>query len=261
MLLVFSAPASQFVFRKQMNQIGQIRSLAMSLNGNYVAVGSDGEISIWNIKDDTNPARKIMLSDSKVVNSQRINFSRDGSKVVIATRQPKGQIEIILFDHLDSREIWRRTNPKREEFTNNDHGLSAVFYGRKKQVVLTSYANKPYSLVHSNEDQSVTWPERNGKLQAAVQRASESQFILLSDTGSLYTLDLDGSMVQPKPLKPAWDFRRKSKPGSPDQFVAMAEPEPNYIFAFWVEKEEMILEVIKDGEEPVGIPFQGPQYD
>lgn len=89
--------------------VGQIRSIAVSPDGNYVAVGSDGQVSIYAVNDVHAEPKSIMLSNqTSQVDSQKVNFSPDGDKVAIVTRRINGQIELILHDRLKGEEIWQR---------------------------------------------------------------------------------------------------------------------------------------------------------
>jgi Tol biopolymer transport system component len=90
----------------------------MSLDGNFVAVGSDLEVFTCDVNNSGAQPRKIMLSNRGNINSQRVNFSRDGKKVVVATRNVNGQTEIILYDRLESQEVWSRNLTKTEEIVS-----------------------------------------------------------------------------------------------------------------------------------------------
>jgi hypothetical protein len=84
----------------------------VSSDGNYVAVGSDGQVSIYAVNNAHADPKLIMLSNQSnqpsPVHSQKVNFSTDGNIVVIATRHINGQIELILQDHRKGEEIWQR---------------------------------------------------------------------------------------------------------------------------------------------------------
>jgi len=112
-LLVFSAPEQSAILDQILSHDGQIKSIAISPNGNYVAVGSDRQVSIYAVHDPHAAPQPVMLStQTPQINSQRINFSPDSNKVVIATRETNGQIEIILYDRVKSQESWPRKTPK-----------------------------------------------------------------------------------------------------------------------------------------------------
>jgi hypothetical protein len=133
--------------------------------------------------------------------------------------------------------------------------LSAIFYDNNtERVILTAYVNKPYSVVYSEKKEFVNWQTKNGKLQAAVYCIPKSQFILLSDAGKLHLLDPDKKTH--RVTKSAWSF--KHRPKSNDQFVALAAPETNCIYALWIENEEVILEVIRGESAPVRKPLDYP---
>lgn len=252
-LQVFAAPANpaanEPIWEKALQQNGQVRSIAMSLDGDFVAVGSDRDVFVYDVNNSRVTPRKIMLSNNANVNSQRINFSRDGNKVVIATRKLNGQVEIILFDRLDSQEAWPRINTKEQEITDQDHGLSAVFYdGRSRKIVMTGYINKHYNIVQSETRASVPWDARSGKIQSAVACASGSQYKLLTGNGELFRLDLDHQMA-PERLTPVLNLNHP--PRSSAQFVALAAPENNCIYSFRIEQDTMIFEVIIGQNMPV----------
>ena len=81
----------------------------MSPDGNYVAVGSDGQVSIYAVNDAHAEPKSIMLSNQTLqFDSQKVNFGPDGDKVAIVTRRTNGQIELILYDRLKGEEIWQR---------------------------------------------------------------------------------------------------------------------------------------------------------
>lgn len=130
-------------------------------------------------------------------------------------------------------------------------------------MVLFSYINKPYSLVHSRSRDWVHWKTQNKKIQAAIQCPSGSQYIFLTTTGHLYQLDLDLDLetVVPTTIGRMWAF--KHQPQSPDEFVALAMPElekTHLIYAFRIENKEMILEEIRGNSMPQKKTFPAPPF-
>jgi hypothetical protein len=127
-------------------------------------------------------------------------------------------------------------------------------------VVLFAYINKPYSLVHSRNHAWVHWETQSKKIQAAIQCPSGSQYRLLTATGHLYQLDLETDLetLVPAPMGPMWAF--KHQPQSPNEFVALAMPEDDLIYAFWIENNEMILEEIRGNSMPQKKNFLAPSF-
>lgn len=119
-----------------------------------------------------------------------------------------------------------------------------------------AYINKPYSIVHSRSHEYVHWKTQKGKIQTAAQCPSGSQYILLTATGNLYQLDLE--TLAPVLMGPKWDF--KHQPQSPHEFVALAVPEDNIIYAFRIENNEMMLDVVKGNSMPEKKGFLAPLY-
>jgi hypothetical protein len=109
-------------------------------------------------------------------------------------------------------------------------------------------------MVHSSRHEYVPWKTQSGKIQTAVQCPSGSQYILLTATGRLYQLDLE--TLAPVLMDPKWDF--KHQPQSPEEFVALATPEDNLVYAFRIENNEMILEVVRGKSMPVRKRFLAP---
>jgi hypothetical protein len=92
----------------------EVRSIAMSLDDDFVALGSDRELYIYDVTN-----RRLLPTGSKFsigpnlhVTSQRVNFSPNGEQVVIATRQSDGHIRTILYDRLKLHETWNRITAK-----------------------------------------------------------------------------------------------------------------------------------------------------
>lgn len=135
--------------------------------------------------------------------------------------------------------------------------MSSVFYDDERdRLILTAYVNKPYTFLYSEFKGLELWQTQNGKLQAAVQRPSGSQFVLLNDSGQLYQFDSEKKTI--RILKNACF---KHTPGSNSQFVALAAPENDCIYAFWVEKDGMVFETIRGESNPVRKKFVAPPQD
>ncbi len=80
---------------------------------------------------------------------------------------------------------------------------------------------------------------------------------MLTNTGRLYELDFDTSgKVAPRQLNSTWHF--KHQPQSNFEFVALAAPEDDLIYAFRIENDEMILEVVRGEDMPVRKRFPNP---
>ncbi|KAE9369743.1 hypothetical protein N431DRAFT_560502 [Stipitochalara longipes BDJ] len=261
-LLVFTAPNNVAILDARLPHVGQVRSIAVSPDGNYVAVGSDERIAIYAVNDRHVQPRQIMLSSTtRQLDSQKINFNLGSNMVAIVTRRINGQMELILQDHLRGEEIWPRKPIDYGQITDNDHGLSAIFYdSEKNRVALFAYINKPYSLVHSHNYQWVHWMTPRQKIQAAIQCPSGSQYRLLTSTGDLYHLDLEMDLeaLVPAQMGRKWTFRRQ--PQSPHEFVALAMPEDDLLYAFRIENNEMILEEIRGNGMPQRILFPAPSF-
>lgn len=118
-LLVFSTstyPAAEPIARISISK-DKIWSINVSTDDKWVALGSDRELSVYNVNmPQLSPGiAKLSRQPNLHISSQRVNFSRDANKVVIATGQSdsqNSQIDIVLFDNSKSQELWNRISTK-----------------------------------------------------------------------------------------------------------------------------------------------------
>lgn len=114
-LSVFSEPGTAAILDIQLKESGAVRSLAISSQGESVAVGFDHCFLVYDIAAGNKAPpiiRQPLDTNSKShFNSQRLNFSRDGTKLIVATRKTHnflGSVELNFHDELDSMNNWRR---------------------------------------------------------------------------------------------------------------------------------------------------------
>lgn len=252
----------------------------MSKGGNYVAVGSDQAVQIYDVNNSNAPTRRVTVSNQgSYLNSQRMNFSKDETILAIASRSNKGLVEVVVYDRVAVEDIWRRAISAETSIvsistkviihphyladdlgkTDEDHGLSSIFYDEvKKRVVLTGYTNKQYRMLHSKPVSFLEWTVQNGKIQAAVSCMSTSKFILLTGAGKFYELDA-GQNGSFKRLTTKLNTSRAPK--APSQFVALAIPEAGRMYTFRNNNGIMMLEVMLGSDGPVSKPFRPPPLD
>lgn len=93
----------------------------MSRDGNYLALGHEEKVLIYNLMDIRKPVKtpylpgdnlKEIVKGQKLSFSQRLSFSLDGSKIITATRDGKGSIKFDLCDN-KGNPIWSWTSPRR----------------------------------------------------------------------------------------------------------------------------------------------------
>jgi WD40 repeat protein len=78
-----------------------VRSLVVSRDGKYLAVGLDRKVFLYDLLNVERQMEPLSLSTElpQSIESQRLNFSLDGSKIVLATRYGSGSIEVRVYAH------------------------------------------------------------------------------------------------------------------------------------------------------------------
>jgi len=114
-LSVFSEASNAAILDIQLKEGGPVRSIAVSSQGESVAVGFDSCFLIYEIAAGNKAApttrQPLDTNPKSHFNSQRLNFSRDGTKLIVATRKTQnqqGMVELNFHDEVDPTETWRR---------------------------------------------------------------------------------------------------------------------------------------------------------
>jgi len=251
-----------------------VRSLAISSLGESVAVGFDHCFLVYDIGAgnkalptirqplDTNPRSHF--------NSQRLNFSRDGTKLIVATRKTlgsQGSVELNFHDELDSKNDWRRLLDSvsvvsvsnklsakiRTDFIqkiNNDLGLSAVFFDNHvKRAIVAGFIGKPYHVVHSKLRAEVWSASKSAssdhRFQAAAQSPTGSKFTFVNSSGRLSQLDMKQKQPMLQDLRIRLD--PKDPPRSADDFISVAMPDDKTTHAFWIKERMGVLNTVPEG--------------
>ncbi|PVH70513.1 hypothetical protein DL98DRAFT_619241 [Cadophora sp. DSE1049] len=247
--------SSQAIINLTIPHQGIIWSVAVSMGGIHVAVGSDLQVLVYNTSDGSLQT-PIMLMKHDGINSQKLSFSPDEKKLAIATRLPSGQTDFMVWDHLTPGKLWQRPCTKEGEPTDQDHGLSGLFFDAKLvRIVRTAYSNKPYDLVQTETGGSIEWKASTGKIQAAVYCSTGSKYRLLAGNGNVFELDLD---QQQAPSKPAFKLNIKRSPGSAKAFAALGMPDSERMYGFWREGDNVMLVVVNGDDRPVPKHFRCP---
>ncbi|KAL2065947.1 hypothetical protein VTL71DRAFT_3617 [Oculimacula yallundae] len=252
---------SDAIISKRISPHGQVRSIAMSRSGNFVAVGSDQAVQIYDVNNSNAPTRRVTVSNQgSYLNSQRMNFSKDEKILAIASRSNRGLVEVVVYDRVAGEDIWRRAiSAESSNITDEDHGLSSIFYDEvKERIVLTGYTNRQYRLLHSKRVSFLEWAVQNGKIQAAASCTPTSKFVLLTGTGKFYELDASqNGSFRLLTIKTT----TSRAPKAPNQFVALAIPEEGRMYTFRNNNNTMLLEVILGNESSKTKPIRLPRLD
>ncbi|KAH7372117.1 hypothetical protein BKA64DRAFT_263277 [Cadophora sp. MPI-SDFR-AT-0126] len=235
---------------------GSIWSIAISMLGKYVAIGSDTQALVYNT-DDKSLQNPIDLSSRDDVSSQRMCFSPDEKKLAIATRKLNGQTDLMLWDHLELVEVWPVHRTGEGERTDQDHGLSGLFFdARLHCIVRTAYSNKLYHLMHTEKGEALEWKASTGKIQAAAYCSTGSKYRLLAGNGDVFELDLEQQQVPSKPLFSLKEFVRW--PGSAKGFAALWMPRSDRMYVFWRDGENVKFGVVDGNDGLVPKHFRCP---
>jgi WD40 repeat protein len=104
-LHVISTPGADapnaVILNKPMSTNSTVRSVAISQDGNFLAIGRDRKVYLYNLRDTECHMDTLDVHEKleQGIESQRLNFSLDGSKLVLATRDGSGNIGVRLYAH------------------------------------------------------------------------------------------------------------------------------------------------------------------
>jgi hypothetical protein len=276
-ILVTKTPRSEtpntVIFSKPISTNSPVRSVAISQDGCFLAIGYDREVCLHNLLDTEGHVDTISLDKGleQSIESQRLNFSLDVSKLVLATRDGSGNIEVRLYAH-ESKAGWSyycKTQRKGKRVSDlirytlvatsqtdklqsaaNDRGLSSVFYDKDTDcVVVTAFTTDPYYMILSNGkgfsyDGSATRQEY--KIQAAAQAPSSSTFTTVDTYGDIYWYDIKNCSR----VKQQQGLGHRVS-GGQDSMMAISMSGDNMAYAFWIGKGEMIFATFRNGKKPL----------
>jgi hypothetical protein len=109
--------SDEALYDKDLDENSKLWSAAMSRDGNYLALGLEKKVLIYNLVDIRNPVMTpcLLRDNLKEIRTQRLNFSLDGSKLITATRDGRGSIRFDLFDLRDNnKRLWCRATEGRK---------------------------------------------------------------------------------------------------------------------------------------------------
>jgi hypothetical protein len=128
--------SNEAILDKAISVNSTVRSIVISQDGNNLALGLDRKVYLYNLRDTPRQVETLGLSDvlEQSIKSQRLNFSLDGSKIAVATRDGGGNIEACLWDH-ESKVGWSNLTTARRGRRVSDFRLK--FNPRMCQTYLT----------------------------------------------------------------------------------------------------------------------------
>ncbi|KAH0542302.1 hypothetical protein FGG08_003329 [Glutinoglossum americanum] len=243
-LMIFDSPGAKPALR----DIGvAVECIAMSRNGKYVGLALGKKVLIFDIEDSSDPVPyDLHQPDGLDLGYQHLSFTSDGTEAIIATLKHNGMVYIRVCS-CDGQEVW--SNKPREPahpvsvVNGNDRGVTSVLYSSSTKIaIVAAFVDGSYTAIHSKSKRATPlgWTEdRKPKFQGAAQGDSGTIFALANAHNTVYKLDVAANSF----IEVVKISRRRP---TPNTLMAIAMPDDDTIYTFWMENKKMVLATIKE---------------
>ncbi|KAH0565199.1 hypothetical protein GP486_001415, partial [Trichoglossum hirsutum] len=224
-----------------------VHSIAMSNNDEFVALGSVTEVIIYRVASRQLFHHRLSSIPNRTLPSQRVCFSAESRKFLVATRNGEGNVQIHVNECMSTTTAANVVTMKMPTSPTNDFGLSSAFYddtsgcayitaftGRARPVILSLKNRLPRALDDMDHRHLGT------QIQCAALSPSGSKFILVNERNEIFSVQLDSptryQIEKTDPLR-----RMRKNVVARQDMMSIAMPEEEVVHLFWIRRNKWTL--------------------